>query len=215
MKQYESYEVLTGLSIGKKFYSDINPLRNPVYRPGHINGNSDQQIPNDFFKRMGYSSLKQNSIADFQTLRNQVFISYSHKDKTWLQRLQVHLKPLERSMTITRWGDTMIKPGSEWREQIRRAIRSCKVAVLLVSANFLASDFITNDELPPLLDAAKAGGIVVLSLIISPCRFEDTDSLSKFQAINSTTRSLASLGRTRQEEMFVTAVKEIESGLSS
>ena len=61
--------------------------------------------------------------------RTKVFISYSHKDIEWLERLQVHLKPLEREGKIERWDDTLIESGEKWKETIRNAITSAKVAV--------------------------------------------------------------------------------------
>lgn len=144
------------------------------------------------------------------TARTQVFISYSHADTEWLKRLQVHLRPLEREGKVECWDDTRIKPGTKWREEIRQALASAKVAVLLVSADFLASDFIAAEELPPLLAAAEAEGAVILPLIVSPCRFRNT-SLAPFQAVNPPDKPLIKLSRAEQEEYFVRVAEVIEA----
>ena len=90
--------------------------------------------------------------------RNRVFISYSHHDVRHLERLRVHLRPLERDHIIEVWDDTRPSPGTNWRDAIVEALSSAKVGILLISADFLASDFIVNNELPPLLKAASDGG---------------------------------------------------------
>jgi len=142
--------------------------------------------------------------------RTKVFISYSHQDNYWLERLRVHLRPLERDYALDIWDDTQIQAGARWLEEIERAIQSAKVGLLIVSADFLASDFITNNELPPLLDAAKKDGAIIMSLIVSPSRFKST-SLSKFQAVNDPSKPLVNLAKGDQEEILVKISERIEA----
>jgi hypothetical protein len=146
--------------------------------------------------------------------RTNVFISYSHQDAEWLQRLRVHLKPLEREHRIEIWDDTRIKPGSRWREEIKKALATTKVAVLLVSADFLASDFIAADELPPLLSAAEKEGAIILPVILSPSRFSRTTSLSQFQAVSDPSKPLIDMAKGEQEAILVKVTEDIEVALN-
>jgi hypothetical protein len=146
--------------------------------------------------------------------RTRVFVSYSHRDSDWLDRIRVHLKPLERDYAIDVWDDRKIRAGANWRKEIELALRSARVALLVVSADFLASEFIFNNELPPLLDAAANEGAVVLSLIVSPCRFRST-TLSQLQAINDPSRPLINMSKGEQEEILVKASKQVEIALKS
>src|SRR5579871_4005742 len=116
------------------------------------------------------------------SVRNGAFISYSHRDKEYLERLRVHLRYFERAGALNIWDDTRIIVGSKWREEIKRAIGSARVAILLISADFLASDFIAENELPPLLAAAQEEGAVIIPTILKHCAFEDSE-LSQFQAV--------------------------------
>jgi hypothetical protein len=140
-----------------------------------------------------------------------IFISYSRADARTLKRLQVHLKPLERQYPITIWDDTRMRAGSRWREELADAIRTARVAVLLISADFLASEFIVENELPPLLAAAKALGTVILPVILSPCRYDSTPGLSEFQALNDPARPLSGMTRNKQEELLVQVAHSIEA----
>jgi len=141
-----------------------------------------------------------------------VFISYSHQDVQWLDRLRVHLKFLERDHDVEVWDDRQIAPGSTWRMEIKRALEAARVAILLISADFLASDFITTDELPPLLETAEKEGTVILPLIVSPSRFMKTQ-LARFQAINNPALPLVKLTIGEREDIFVKATESIESAL--
>ena len=143
--------------------------------------------------------------------RNRVFVSYAHRDLRHLERLRVHLRPLERSGLIDLWDDTRLQPGSDWRRKISDAIASAKVAVLLVSADFLASEFIAGKELPPLLVAAREEGARILPVIVSPCRFKETLELNKFQAANVPERSLAMLSVAQRERVWVDVADAVEA----
>jgi hypothetical protein len=154
------------------------------------------------------------TMADSKPLRTKVFISYSREDQPWLERLQVHLKPLEREGVIDRWDDTRITAGQKWKTEIQKALDQARVAVLLISADFLASDFIADDELPPLLSAAANEGLVVLPIILSPSRFARTPSLSQFQAVNGLDRPLLNLDRGQQEDIWVKLTEDIEETLA-
>lgn len=144
--------------------------------------------------------------------RTRVFISYSHEDAEWLERLQKHLAPLEREGALV-WDDTRLKAGARWREEIRAALDETRVAILLVSADFLASDFIATDELPPLLQAAAEDGATILPVIISPCRFERMESLSRFQSVNDPRKPLVKLRRGNREEVLDAVARAVEDAL--
>ncbi len=97
------------------------------------------------------------------------------------------------------WDDTHISPGTKWQDEIAAALASAKVAILLISAAFLASDFIMDNKLPPLLEAASNGGTTILCVIVNPSRFQRTPELAQFQAVNSPNRPLSKLPLAEKE----------------
>jgi TIR domain len=141
-----------------------------------------------------------------------VFVSYSHKDAAWLERVQVHLKPLARDGKLDLWDDTGIKGGQRWRDEIKAALARADVAVLLISADFYASDFITKDELPPLLEAARSErGLAILGVHINYSSFDRDRVLSEYQTINTPKEPIEDLpSRGRQEKVFANLARRIE-----
>jgi len=114
--------------------------------------------------------------------RDRVFISYSHADRDWCDRLLVHLRPYIRE-GLSIWDDKQIESGSVWSDEIQKALASARVAVLLVSADFIASSFIMDVELPALMRAANKGEITLMSLFVGYGAHEKT-GLQRFQALN-------------------------------
>jgi hypothetical protein len=144
------------------------------------------------------------------TRRDQVFFSYSHKDKKWLELFRVALKPLIRANQFSVWDDTKIKAGDVWRDEIKQALATAKVAVLLVSMSFLNSDFIVENELPPLLEAAHKDGLKIFLVIVGHSLFEDTE-LGRYQAVNDPSRPLASISAANREKEIVRICREIKA----
>jgi len=119
-----------------------------------------------------------------------------------LNRILVHLKPLERNGLIDLWSDKKIKVGDKWKERITEALLSASVAILLISADFLASDFIVDNELPPILSAAENKGTRIIPLVIKPSRFIRDSNLSKFQALNDPSLPLIRMSEADREETY-------------
>src|SRR5271165_1009777 len=139
--------------------------------------------------------------------RDLVFISYSHHDRDWLGRLQVFLKPYIRQ-DLQVWADTHIRVGSDWRRDISTVLsRSC-VGVLLLSPDFLASDFIYDEELPALLADADAGALTLVSVLISACDYK-TSPLTRFQFALPSHRPLDSMPRPRRNAVLVQIAEKI------
>lgn len=143
---------------------------------------------------------------------DRIFISYSHSDKGWLRRLQVHLQPLVSHYGVSVWDDTQIAPGTDWRAEISRALSSAKVAVLLVSPHFLASAFIATHELPLLLQAASLRGLRIFWIAIHSSLYQETP-IARYQAANDPARPLSSLQESDQNKELVEICAKLKAAL--
>ena len=82
----------------------------------------------------------------------QIFISYSHQDALWKDRLLSHLRVLERQGTVSIWNTGALEVGTDWAKDIENAVHKSDIAVMLISLSFLASDFAVSKELPALIE---------------------------------------------------------------
>lgn len=143
--------------------------------------------------------------------RSKIFVSYSHADTKFLADVQRHFKPFLSQVDY--WDDSKIYPGQKWKEEISKAISETQVAILLVSTDFLGSEFITTNELPPLLTAAEKEGAIILTVILKPCLFEDFPNLNEFQAMNPPSRPVIKMDEADREEFFVNLVRQAKKYL--
>ena len=93
-------------------------------------------------------------------------------------------------------------------------IEDAKVALLLVSENFLASDFITKNELPPLLEAAQHKGVLVLWLALSAIGGKETP-IAGFQGLNDPGKPLSEMSEDEQKKILRLAYKKIKKSLEA
>lgn len=142
--------------------------------------------------------------------RNNIFISYSHQDRAWLDRLHTFLKPLVHSTPVNLWDDTKIDPGSNWQKEIEDVLDVSQIAILLVSANFLSSDFILNQELPKILKKSSEDGLVILWVSIGFCMYEETE-LAIYRSVNNPAKPLDSLTTNEQDSILLDICKKIKN----
>jgi hypothetical protein len=133
--------------------------------------------------------------------RDRAFISYSHQDHRLFEEFKTMLAPVIQGGKVDAWDDNKIAPGAKWKDEIRSALGSAKIAVLLVSQNFLASDFIAKEELPQLLKAAQTEGVTVFWIYLSPCLYQQTE-IVEYQAAHDVSKALSQLNKAKRQEVL-------------
>jgi F-box protein 11 len=98
----------------------------------------------------------------------EVFISYSHKDELLRNELEKHLSILKRQKLILTWFDRKIGAGEEWKGQIDEHLDSAQVILLLISADFLASDYCYDIEMIHAMERHESGEARVIPIILRP-----------------------------------------------
>jgi hypothetical protein len=143
-----------------------------------------------------------------QSTRTSIFISYSHVDKQWRERIEMFLKHLSLEKEVEWWSDEKIDAGDLWRDEISHALAKTRVAIMLVSQEFLISKFINQVELPGLLNAVKAEGVALKYFLISPCTVKLT-ILSEYQRVND--KYLIDMSESEWRQSFNALVDELRT----
>ena len=161
--------------------------------------------------------------SDPLVARSGVLIAYSQHDRDLLGELQVHLKPLQKAWMLDLWDDLRVDAGPRGAEELQRAVAATRVAVLLVSPNFLGSAFVTVHGLPALLAGQEHPRAAVMCMYLRPAldvfaesRFVDPHTgaerlvrLTSFRGLNDPVHPLSALERAARNEVLQAAAAEI------
>ena len=156
----------------------------------------------EFFSRMDRQELL---AAKPGSRRSKIFISYAHAAEAqtgWVKQIRTQLGAARRG-DVEVWDDSRIKPGQKWKGEIEKAIRQARVAVLVITAEFLASEFIRDSELPLLLEAADAEGATILCVYGSDTAIVgDAKRLLDYQFLNGRERPLQAMSPAERSLLF-------------
>jgi hypothetical protein len=140
-----------------------------------------------------------------------IFYSYSHKDAELRERLGTYLAPLRQRNVIIEWHDRKPEPGADWDAEISTQLDSADLILLLVSADFLASDYCFGVEIEKALTRLKQGATKVVPVLLKPCLWEES-RFQNLQIIPRDARAITSWSSV--EEAFKDVANEIRNLVS-
>ncbi len=143
--------------------------------------------------------------------RIKVFISYAHEDREFVDKLNKHLASLRRK-EVDQWEDSEILPGASWNQEIERKLREARIILLMISPDFLDSEFIYGHELPIALKRHRNGDAVVIPVILRSSLW-DTEDFAGIQALPSGARPIAQWED--EDEAFVDVAKGLRRVIRS
>ena len=138
-----------------------------------------------------------------------IFVSYSHKDEKWKDRLLPQLKALQQAGRVTVWDDRQIEGGEQWYDEIEQAMADAAVAVCLISPDYLSSDFVIKEEVAYLLKRREETGMVILPVLLRDCPWQAFDWISETQMIPRDGKTVAEDLQGRENRVFAEVARRI------
>jgi hypothetical protein len=144
-----------------------------------------------------------------------IFISYSQQDTDFKDELLTMLKGLQRQGRIAAWHDRDIEAGSDWLPEIEQAIETCQVALLLISADFIASDFIHSKEMKRFLTRRKTEKLLVLPIFLRDCLWEYEEGLKDLKGLNNPKQPLSTFKNNDRDKVWTDIAKKLIDSIKS
>jgi hypothetical protein len=145
----------------------------------------------------------------------EVFYSYAHKDETFRNKLETHLSLLQRQGLITAWHDRHIIPGTDWAQAIDEHLERASVILLLISADFLASDYCYGLEMQRALERHQANEARVIPILLRPVDWNNAP-FAHLQALPTAAKPITTWSN--QDEAFTNVaagIRRVIEDLSS
>jgi len=162
-------------------------------------------IANPIYKKR-FSNIENERII-MPGQQKKIFISYSHKDKYFLDKLIVYLDILKIN-NIDYWYDENIRTGDEWSAKIESAIETSHLTICLLSNNFLSSSFIQKREFPAIKDRKKEG-MIIFPVLVKDCLWQYIDWFKNIQVYPKDGISFENLNEKEQEKKMEQIIQEI------
>jgi hypothetical protein len=150
-------------------------------------------------------------MGESNNAKARLFYSYSHADEMLRKELEKHLSILQRQGRIISWNDRMIDAGSDWSKEIDVSMEASHVILLLVSSDFIASDYCYSKELNTAVDLQKEGKAIVIPVILRACDWHTT-VLGDLQALPKDGRPVTSWEN--KDEAWTDIAKGIRNAIS-
>ena len=138
-----------------------------------------------------------------------IFISYSHKDRRWLEFVQDHLQVAVTNDHFETWDDRRIQGGAAWAAEIDAALSKCAAFILLVSRHSLVSSFILKKEVKAALEAHWARGVRIYPIVVQACDIHAVPWLTKMNLRPRDAKALALYPPAKREEVMASLAAEI------
>ncbi len=188
----------------ERIWQSNPPLPKPE-PPGALTGiDLGESRANEWNKKFG---------ALMKAKRNQIFISYNPADEEWLEQLQRFLRPLQKKYGLLVWSERSVTPGRDVEKAIAEALETTRLAILLVSVDYLGDDMF-HDEAQYLIAEAQKDQIELLWVLVGPCDYQDFQELKAIKPAFPPTQALSELpGEASREAAWKEVVRVVRERL--
>jgi hypothetical protein len=120
-----------------------------------------------------------------------IFISYSHKDETYIEEFRKHLQPLKDDRLVEEWYDRRILAGEDYEKEINNNLEDADIICLFISANFLSSESCKKEK-KKALELRKKKGVAVIPIILEQCGWQDDNDIKNLLALPTDGKPISS-----------------------